>query len=137
VSQESYSTLGTVEAGELHVHDRQSFERAMRRFPDGPVTVTVATPSQKRSDAQNKYWHGFVIPAFTERCGYEFAEMKDILALKLLPREIVDFETGEVRVVPGHTSKLTVAEFNDLIERAQRWGAELGVFVPDPEKATR
>jgi hypothetical protein len=137
VTPETYQTLGTISGGELHVHDRQGLRRALAAFPEGTVvTLSIATPTQKRSDQQNRFWHGFVIPAFSERCGYEFEEMKDILALKLLPREIVDFESGEVRIVPGHTSKLTVAEFNDLIERAQRWGAELGVIVPDPEKVT-
>ena len=73
-----------------------------------------------------------VIPLFAEHCGYELAEMKDALALKLIPKEVTDMETGEVHVVPGHTSDLNTKEFNDLIERAQRLGAEMGIDIPNP-----
>ena len=46
----------------------------------------------------------------------EYADdMKDALALNLLPKEVTDPITGEVRTVPGHTSALNVKEFNDLI----------------------
>jgi hypothetical protein len=71
-----------------------------------------------------------------QHCGYRLDEMKDALALELIPHEVVDLKTGEVRLVPGHTSQLTVTEFNTLIERAQQLAAELGCYVPDPREVT-
>lgn len=133
--QEEYATLGVVKDGKMQVQDRALFEQVMRRFPDGPVVVEIKTTKPQRSSAQNRYWHGVVVPLFAEHCGYEFDEMKDALALKLLPKEVVDMDTGEVRVVPGHTSDLTTKAFNDLIEQAQRLGAELGIYIPDPNEA--
>lgn len=132
--QEEYQTLGVVAAGKLQVQDRTAFERAIKRFPDGAVLVEVKTTKPQRSSAQNRYWHGIVIPLFADHCGYEFAEMKDALALKLIPKEVVDMDTGEVRIVPGHTADLTVKDFNDLIERAQRLGAEMDIYIPDPDE---
>lgn len=132
--QEYYSTLGVIEAGKLKVQDRTSFERAISRFQDGLVSVDVRIEKPKRSHQQNRYWHGVVIPLFAEHCGYEFEEMKDALALKLIPKEVVDMDSGEVRIVPGRTSELNVKAFNELIERAQRLGAEMGIYVPDPKE---
>ena len=132
MTQEEYSTLGVIEDGKLQVQNRTLFEAAMKRFPDGAVVVAVKTTKPQRSSAQNRYWHAVVIPLFAEHCGYELHEMKDALALKLIPKEVVNMDTGEVQTVPGHTSALNVAEFNDLIERAQRLGAEMDIYIPDP-----
>ena len=132
MKQEEYSTLGVIQSGKLSMRGRQLFEQAMRRFPDGPVVVAVKTTKLQRSLAQNKFWHGVVIPLFAEHCGYELQEMKDALSLKLIPLEITDMDTGEVRIVPGHTSALNVKGFNDLIERAQRLGAEMDLYIPNP-----
>lgn len=136
--QESYETGGVIEKGKLQLSGRRLFDETMRRFPDGPVVVRIAIERPRRSSAQNRFWHGTVVTLFAEHCGYEFDEMKDALALKLIPKEVVDMDTGEVRIVPGHTSDLNTKEFNDLIERAQRLGAEMNIYIPDPnEQATQ
>ncbi len=132
--QDEYTTLGTITDGTLALLDTVSFVRTMRRFADGPVVVEVKTIRPQRSSAQNRYWHGVVIPLFADHCGYEFDEMKDALALRLIPKDLVDMSTGEVHTVPGHTSDLNVKEFNDLIERAQRLGAEMDIYIPDPNE---
>jgi hypothetical protein len=133
VKQEFYETLGEVKDGKfVGLRNRRHFDEAMRRFPDGVVGVRFEVIREKRSSAQNRYWHGVVIPLFAEHCGYEFDEMKDALALELLPKEVVDMKTGEVRIVPGHTSEQNTKQFKELIERAQRLGATMGIDIPDP-----
>lgn len=134
MTQETYETGGVIEKGKLHLEGRLIFEQAMARFPDGHVTVRISVTKKRRSSNVNRYWHGVVIPLFAEHCGYDFADMKDALALELLPRVIVDVTTGEERTVPGHTSELSVQEFNDLIERAQRLGASMNIYIPDPNE---
>ena len=135
MKQEFYETLGEIKGGKfVGLKAREHFEAAMRRFPDGVVGVRFEVLREKRSSAQNRYWHGVVIPLFAEHCGYEFEEMKDALALELLPKEVIDMKTGEVRTVPGHTSELNTKQFNELIERAQRLGAGMGIYVPDPNE---
>lgn len=135
MKQEFYETLGEIKGGKfVGLKGKAHFDAAMRRFPDGVVGVRFEVLREKRSNAQNRYWHGIVIPLFAEHCGYEFDEMKDQLALKLIPKEITNMETGEVYRVPGHTSDLNTKQFNDLIERAQRLGAEMGIYIPDPNE---
>lgn len=131
--QEVYEAGGKIVQGVLLPLAAEAFREAMLRFPkNAQVAIRVKIERPTRSDSQNRYWHGVVIPLFAEHCGYEFEEMKDALALKLLPKEVTDLDSGEVHVVPGHTSELNTKEFNELIERAQRLGAELGIVIPDP-----
>ncbi len=132
MKQESYECGGQIVNGELKPIALVAFRQAMKRFPDCQVSIRVELERPKRSMNQNRYWHGVVVPLFAEHCGYEVAEMKDALALKLLPKTVVDMETGEERIVPGHTSSLNTKEFNDLIERAQRLGASMDIYIPDP-----
>lgn len=136
---EQFEALGFInERGGLEMNDRDAMLGAMRQFPRGKaVIVSVSVARDRRTSRQNRFWHGVVVPLFADHCGYEFDEMKAALALKLLPREVADMDTGEVRVVPGHTSELNTKEFNDLIERAQRLGAEMGINIPDPGEMER
>lgn len=129
---EKLEVLGEVTDGGFAFMDRAHLTKMLKGFKRGTVLCTFKAHRETRSHAQNRYWHGVVVPLFAEHCGYEFEEAKDALALKLLPKEVTDIETGEIRVVPGHTSELNTKDFNDLVERAQRFGSELGVYVPDP-----
>jgi hypothetical protein len=130
--QKSVEIGGVVDKGVLTIMRRDLLLDALTRFPDGDVTITIDARRPKRTSPQNRFWHGIVIPLFAEHCGYDVDDMKDELALQLIPRELVDMATGEIRIVPGHTSKLNTAQFADLIERAQRLGAEMGIVIPDP-----
>jgi hypothetical protein len=135
VKQEFYEALGTIRGGRfVGLGDRTHFESAMQRFPDGPVGVRFEVLKDKRSARQNRYWHAVVVPLFAAHCGYDVHEMKDVLALELLPVEVPDLKTGEIKIIPGHTSELTTKAFNELIERALRLGAEMGVYIPEPNE---
>ena len=129
---EEIEVLGEVTDKGFSFVDRESVRGLMRGFKRGMVLCKFKAHRETRSSAQNRYYHGVVIPIFAEHCGLSAAETKDVLALELLPKEVTDMRTGEVRVVPGHTSELNTKEFNELIERAQRLGAELGLYIPDP-----
>lgn len=137
--QDLYETSGVIvrtpTGKTLKMSGRRLFDAAMARFPEGHVTVTVKVSRPQRSSQQNRFLHGVVIPLFAEHCGYDVDDMKDVLALKLIPKEITDPVTGEVTTVPGHTSELTTREFNDFLERCQRLGAEMGIDIPNPNEA--
>lgn len=116
--------------GKIRMDDRAGFDRALQRM-GRRLILRVETFDEKRSAAQNRYWHGVVIPLFADHCGERFADMKDTLALHLIPKTVKALDGSEHKV-PGHTSDLTVKEFNELIERAQQLGAEMDIYIPDP-----
>lgn len=139
MTYETFEALGFInDRGDLEMNDDEGMLQVMRQFPRRKsVLVKVSVLRESRSSAQNRFWHGIVIPHFAEHCGYDLHEMKDALALQLIPREVIDLSTGEVRTVPGHTSSLNTKEFADLIDRAIRLGAEMGVVIPEPGENVR
>lgn len=134
MTQTYYETGGQITQGKLIVSGRRVFEQAVARFDDGPVSVIISAIANQRSHQQNRFWHGVVIPLFAEELGYDLDEMKDVLSLYLIPQEVTDITTGEMVKVPGHTSRLSTKQFNDMIERAQRLGASLNIYVPSPNE---
>lgn len=131
----SFAALCTVREGKLKLYDRQGFDRALAQFGDGEdLELSISVPERKRTGPQNRFWHGVVIPAFADHCGYRVEEMKEVLSLQLIPVTVRGFD-GHETVIPGHTADLTVEQFNDLIERAQQLGAEMDIYIPDPESA--
>lgn len=138
MSQDFFETTATVREGKIRLDDRGGFDDALRRFGDITISIRIEPLAQRRSSAQNRFWHGTVIPEFMKQLNGEsprdkkaFAQMKATLALELIPKTVVDME-GHERIVPGQTSELTVPEFKDLIERAQQLGAKYGVYIKDP-----
>lgn len=138
-----FETTALVRDGKLRLDDRTGFDDALRRFGDGTIAMRIEPLADKRSNAQNRFWHGTVIPAFMKELNGEsprdkhaFAQMKATLALELIPQTIVDMN-GVEHVVPGHTADLSVAEFTDLITRAQQLGAKYGVYIPDSDEAQK
>jgi hypothetical protein len=135
VSLEYFECGGLIVGGKfkLTARDRQLFEQAASQFADGYVVFRMERARRKRTDAQNKFWHGVVIPLFAEHCGEHVEEMKRTLALELIPVETRKLD-GTVIITPGHTSDLDVAQFNDLIKRAQELGASMDIYIPDPNE---
>lgn len=96
----------------------------------------------KRSDAQNRYYFGLVVPLIQkgiDDLGTELTkeETHEFLKAKFNADEIqvADKETGEIlyESIPKSTTRLNKADFFAYIEQIQRWAAEfLNIEIPDP-----
>lgn len=136
MSLDTYEALGVIVKGELKPQASVSFRQAMKQFADGPVVIRVDVQQERGSAAQRRYWFGVVVKHFSEHCGYDKDEMHEVLKAELLPSKDVEFTdptTGEVRVhrIPGSTQRLTKAQWKELIDKAQRLGAEMDIYIPD------
>ena len=114
-------------------------------FAGKTLQVRIRIARKSRSDLQNRYYWGVVIPAVLQAfidLGNEglFAGSADsadliheFLKNKFLPPLEVANATGEVERIPGSTRKLSKVEFMDYIAAIQRWAAEfLFITIPDP-----
>jgi len=120
--------------GRLSLDFKGAFKAYVQRFKGEEVTVTVRKRRSKRSDRQNRYWHGVVVPTLAEHCGYTKDEMHEALKAKFLGTE--DLTRGLMRI--GSTAKLSTAEFAELTERVMVWAiTDLDVVIPPPEKETK
>ncbi len=100
-----------------------------------------------RSDSQNRYLHGVCYKTLGDAIGYEIEEVAEFLCgtyfgwkEKRVPKK--PSNPGGVESVPvrttttdgeGKRSVLTPMEFSDYVAFVQRFAAEKGIFIPDPE----
>jgi uncharacterized protein (UPF0179 family) len=133
-----FELTGFVKDGELKLRNRKALQAWAATLKDCEVVVTIEKAHATRSLAQNAFWHGVVVKAFSEHCGYRPTEMHDVLKLELLPeKRLLHDGNGEVLrevIVGGSTARLTKIEFGELIERAQQLGAEMGILIPNPNE---
>lgn len=126
---EFYSTLGVVTKGHLQLQDKTAFTTALALFPDGFVSVIIASTTEKaqRSLQANKYmW--VIFTQIGEETGHTRDEIHDLMCQKFLTYQLdtVDRQTGEVssvQVTKG-TSRLTSAEHAYFVDQVVHWAGE-------------
>lgn len=96
---------------------------------------------RKRSLPQNAYYWAVVVPMVQKGlydAGYDDVTDNDIahevIKRLFIKKDIVNKDTGEMLVQGvGSTAKLTVPEFEELVEKVSKWSAEyLGIVIPAP-----
>lgn len=123
----------SVQDGKLKLTDRAAFDQALSEFADGiDLELIIQEPAQKRTSAQNRFFWGPVCDAFQE-LGYHKWEAHDLLCLRFLPHALKTPD-GIVITVPGHTSTLTVAEFNEFLDAVIQFAAEHDIVIQDSEQ---
>ena len=126
---DSYSTLGVVTKGRLKVQDKTSFNTALALFPDGLVSVTVQTTTEKAQrslQANKRQWA--IFQQIADECGHTKEEVHDWCCAKFLSYDIetVNRITGEIDVVPltKGTSRLNTAEHSYFMQQVELWAGE-------------
>lgn len=113
----------------------RTLQARIREMEGERFECTLKRRRSYRTNAQNRAFHGPVIGRITKRLrelgwqGYDgtlirAAEVKELLKVKFLSREVVDPESGEVHSFPGETHRLTKSEFADLITDCIAWARE-------------
>ncbi len=119
------------DAGKFALDFPLQFRAYVGRFKGEEVEIEFRKRRTKRSNQQNKYWWGVVIPLLAEHCGYSHDEMHEAIKAKFLGTE--DMSRGLLRI--GSTTKLSTLEFAELTDRVIVWAAgELGVVIPQPDR---
>jgi hypothetical protein len=62
--------------------------------------------------------------------------MHKALAGEFLGYDSVRLPNGTVHKMPKTTRTLTTVEFNNYVEKIQRWAAENGLDIPSPNEKT-
>lgn len=119
----------------------KSFANFLLTLKDGKHLIE-ASGADKRSNPQNRYYFGLVVPLIQKGIkdlGTELTneETHEFLKAKFNADEIhvVDKNTGELlyESIPKSTTRLNKEDFSAYIEQIQRWAAEfLSIVIPDP-----
>ena len=114
-------------------------QEAFNSFEGQRVEITIQKARFKRSNPQNAYFHGVVIPIVTnglKELGHVTSntEVKEMLKAKFLS-EPLHLKEGVFMDRIKATSQLTKTQFADFIQEIQAFAAEfIGVQIPDPNE---
>lgn len=116
---------------------------AIKSFEGKDVLISFEKPKKKRSNNQNSFYWGVVLPIVQQGLFDLSGEVRSVDNIHyniLLPlfapiNEIVNADTGQVCSEKISSSDMTTVEFMEYILDIQKWSAEfLGVDVPDPNE---
>ena len=127
----------------LFKRNRNLVLNAIKYFNGKDVVITFSKPKKSRSNNQNRFYWGVVLPlvqnGLLEATG-ELRSCDNIHYKILLPlfaplNEIVNKDTGESLNERLTSSEMTTTQFCEYIMEVQKWGAEfLGIDIPSPNE---
>jgi hypothetical protein len=111
--------------------------------------VSVQEQRRTRSLAQNAYLHGVAYKILSDATGYELDEIAEFLCgtyfgwkdkrVPKTPRNPEGVESVPIRTTTrndaGKRDVLKTTEFSDYVAFVQRFAADKGLYIPDPEGA--
>ena len=115
--------------GKVIIRDRQSFDNYAKTLQGHELEVIIRKRKSQRSIQQNRFYFGCVVKLIGEYCGYDTDDMHEALAMKFLRIDDCPI-TGVPR--RKRTPKTNTAEFAAYVDQCIRFGAELGVVIPEP-----
>lgn len=135
---------GEIKEWKLKITNRKGFDEDMISLEGKRVWITIEKQKSKRSDNQNRYWWGVVIPIVKQ--GLKDAGFNDyktsqsvheLLKYRFLKEDSVS-ENGETLERIKSSTELGKLEFMDLIAEVQQFSAEfLNTIIPDPGEQTQ
>jgi hypothetical protein len=122
---------GFIKNGAPVLDNTAKFRAYLSSFKNGArIELILRKLSKKRTNPQNRYYWGVVVPMLGKHFGYTKSEMHEALKWQFLRKPEADPPTV------GSTRKLTTEQFNEYIETIQIWSAsEYSVVIPDPNEA--
>lgn len=141
-------TYFTISSGRVLYPEPEKFREAIRALPDGVYTNKIEKLYSKRTNRQNAWYWGIVLPMVrdglkdvgydcdTVEEAHEICKEQFIIIEGRKRKRLINKQTGEIKylkVFPS-TRKLTTVQFKEYTERIVRWAAEyLNIVIPDPD----
>jgi len=120
-------------------HVKDALFRWISTFKDGTkLDVVIRKHKEKRTNLQNRYYWGVVIPILSDYFGHDNPEdMHEDLKTEFNP---IESKVKPGTKIGGTTTKLSTVDFfsaeTSYVERICRWAAsEHGIYIPPPTKA--
>jgi hypothetical protein len=116
---------------------------AIKSFNDKDVVITFSKPKKSRSNNQNNFYWGVVLPLIQKGLLDATGELRSndnihyniLLPLFAPTNEIINIDTGECINERLTSSEMTTTQFCEYILEIQKWAAEfLGIDIPSPNE---
>ena len=119
-------------------HVRKAMSLWIGTFKNGShIEIIIKKYREKRTNDQNAYYWGTVIPISADHFGHDNPEeMHEDFKLEFNP---VESKVAPGKIIGGSTTKMSTTEFfsdeTSFVNRICRWMAtENGVYIPPPQK---
>lgn len=125
--------------GKLSIFNKENLTKWLHDAKEKDVQIEFEVRKSKRSNPQNSYMWGVVIPAIQRglnEYGNEFTkqETHEFLKAKFNYKE-VEINDGHYIDVPQSTTKLDTIGFEEYLEKIKQFGSEmLNIYIPDPHE---
>ena len=93
--------------------------------------------STSRSSQQNRAYFKLVVEFLASQCNTTKEAMHKALAVEFLGYDIVHLPSGSIIRTPKSTSSLTTTQFKQYVEKIQRYAAENGLDIPNPNEEAK
>lgn len=121
--------------------NRNQLTEAIKSFEGKTITITLDKLKKKRSNPQNAYYFGVIIPILKDalkEAGHTMTndDVHELLKLKFLKETVLtDENTGECIERIKSTTELSTTGFMEYILEIQQWCSEFfGIVIPDPNE---
>ena len=118
--------------------EKSAIARWVATFKNGTkLDIIIRKHKSKRTDEQNRYYWGVVIPILADYFGHDNPEdMHEDLKRKFNP---VESKITPGKMIGGTTTKMSTVDFysaeTSYVERICRWAAmEYSIYIPPPKK---
>ncbi len=125
---------GVVHEGKLDINRLDAFKKYLKTL-DGLVMVQVQEKKKIRTQSQNNFYWGAVLPTVAEATGHTTLDLHEIFKRKFLPVRTIKFGEREVRL-PGSTAILSKMQFSEYIDKIGAEVGTMGIVLPTAEEFT-
>jgi len=120
--------------GKLEFKDPVAFYHHIWHFkPEDDLVVTVEKPTRQRSNPQNKWYWGVILPVIAKETGNSTEELHEVFKRMFLPKKIVGYH-GKQIAMPSSTTDCSTLQFGEYLERVIAEAAGLGITIPSPDQ---
>ena len=130
-----------VDDGRLHIYNRNAFVSLLKNFDGKEIKITIERKKKTRSNQQNRYYWGCIIPAIqqglfeTQGEWISIYEVHEFLKQNFNYKEIVNDKTGEVLRLGITTTDKSALEFEEYMDKCRQFADEyLNIIIPLPNE---
>ena len=123
------------------IRNRKLLSETIKQFNGKDITITIEKRKKKRSNEQNKFYFGCVIPIFQNAISEQWGERQSInevhefLKQNLHYSEKVNESTREIIRLAKSTTTDSTTDFMAYLEEISKFGKEwFGLDIPEPNQ---
>lgn len=131
-----------VKKDKLDIYEIDNFRKFCQKNYWKTITIDLEKVHEKRTNQENRYYHGVVLAILGDFFGYdvrikeEIEELKDLLNAQFLTKKVPWSKDRRRKIlVTKRSSDLNTKEFEEFMSEIRTWAkVKFGVHIPLPNE---